>query len=62
MTHFKAEGLDLANCRYIDQIRFKGMTFSVEVTDESHFIFEEGDDESFMGFSEDTEIEVRRIG
>ena len=59
---WKGEGLDIANHRYVDQVRYKGMTFFIEVFGEENFIFEEDDDESFMGFTDDAEIEVRRIG
>lgn len=56
---FDGSGLDLDNFRYVAQVRFKGMTFFCEVSGEDNFLFD-GED-SFIGFSEDTEIEVRRI-
>ena len=59
---WKGEGLDLANLRYVDQVRYKGMTFFIEVSDAEAFLFEDDEDESFLGFAEDTVIEAKRIG
>jgi len=56
---FDGSGLDLENFRYTAQVRFRGMTFFCEVSGEDNFLFD-GED-SFTGFSEDTEITVRRI-
>ena len=63
VKNWRGEGLDLENFRYVDQIRYKNMTFSLEISGEDNFLFEQdGEEWIFTDISKDSEIEVKRIG
>ena len=62
LNDWDGSGLDLDNFRYVADIRFKGMTFSVRIEGREWFFMGE-DGESFEGFTSDVEdgICVKRI-
>ena len=62
LNEWDGSGLDLDNFRYVADIRFKSMTFSVRIEGREWFFMGE-DGESFEGFTSDVEdgIYVKRI-